>query len=122
MSKGDKIGGVSKTKVGEKTEIYDVIIVGGGVAGLSAGMYTVRLGLKSAVIGKDIGGMITLTQYIENWPGFKRINTFELTDMLEDHASSYGVKIIEKEVTSISIERNRFRCVVGDDRSSPMLL
>jgi alkyl hydroperoxide reductase subunit F len=85
-------------------------------------MYTVRLGLKSAVIGKDIGGMITLTQYIENWPGFKRINTFELTDMLEDHASSYGVKIIEKEVTSISIERNRFRCVVGDDRSSPMLL
>jgi thioredoxin reductase (NADPH) len=99
----------------DESSLYDVIIVGGGVAGLSAGMYAGRLGLKSAVIGKDIGGTITLTQYIENWPGFKKIETFELTDMLEEHATSYGVEIIEKEVTEISIERNRFKCVVGGD-------
>lgn len=54
-------------------------------------MYAGRLGLRSAIIGKDIGGTITLTQYIENWPGFKKIETFELTDMLEEHTSSYGV-------------------------------
>ncbi len=115
MGERGKISGAGGSKAGERTfSIYDVIIVGGGVAGLSAGMYAGRLGLRSAIIGKDIGGTITLTQYIENWPGFKKIETFELTDMLEEHATSYGVEIIEKEVTDISIEGNRFRCVAGD--------
>ncbi len=98
----------------ESRIMYDVIIIGGGVAGLSAGMYAGRLGLKTAVVGRDIGGTIILTRYIENWPGLKRIDTFELIDSLEEHASVYGTEIIEKEVTDISIEGNRFRVVAGD--------
>jgi thioredoxin reductase (NADPH) len=94
--------------------MYDVVVIGGGVAALSAGMYAGRLGLKAAVIGKEIGGTITLTNFIENWPGFKKIKTFELIDLLEDHATSYGIEIVEKEVLDASIEGNKFKVVTED--------
>jgi len=89
--------------------MYDLIIIGGGVAALSAGMYAGRLKLKTAVIGKDIGGTLILTKSIQNWPGEIDIDTFKLMDKLEEHAKSYGTEIIEEEVLDIIPEGNVYK-------------
>jgi len=88
---------------------YDFIVVGAGVAGLSAGMYAARLGLKSLVLGfasgseMPIGGTITTTKIVENWPGEIKISGQELAGKIRKHALSYDlVSVKEEEVESVS--------------------
>jgi len=52
---------------------YDVLIVGGGAAGLTAAIYTCRKKLKTAILSPDWGGQTLLTDHIENYPGFELI-------------------------------------------------
>jgi len=76
---------------------YDFAILGAGVTGLGAAMYAGRLNLRTVVVGnagvrsaaQDIGGMITLTDVVENYPGFIRLTGEELAQKLEAHARSY---------------------------------
>ncbi|HDH06872.1 MAG TPA: FAD-binding protein, partial [Thermoproteales archaeon] len=56
----------------------DIIIVGGGIAGLTAALYTSRQNLKTIVITMDIGGQLLITSEIQNYPGFKSISGLEL--------------------------------------------
>ena len=56
--------------------MYDVVIIGGASAGLTAAVYTSRQGLRTLVITKDIGGQAILTNDIENFPGFGHIGGF----------------------------------------------
>ncbi|MFH0890361.1 MAG: FAD-dependent oxidoreductase [Candidatus Aenigmatarchaeota archaeon] len=81
--------------------MYDLIIVGGGVVGLSAAMYAGRLNMKTALIGDSIGGAIMLTDVVENYPGFERISGTELAEKFRKHAENYDVEIIEAQVESI---------------------
>jgi thioredoxin reductase (NADPH) len=75
----------------------DVVIVGGGPAGLAAGIYTVRSGLKSAVIERGpLGGQIALTPIVENYPGFTRVPGKTLVDIMVSHALEY-VQIFQGE-------------------------
>ena len=77
----------------------DLVILGAGVTGLGAAMYAARLGLKTLVVGsageksaaQDIGGTITLTDVVENYPGFIRLTGEELAQKLEAHARSYDL-------------------------------
>lgn len=56
-------------------EFYDLIIIGGGPAGLSAGIYALRASMRTVLLEKaSAGGQITLTDAVENYPGFKNIN------------------------------------------------
>lgn len=87
-----------------ETKIYDVIIIGGGPAGLTAGLYCSRRGLKTLIITKDIGGQITRTGEIENYPGFEKISGAELAKKLFDQAKKFGTEIIFDEVKEISKE------------------
>jgi thioredoxin reductase (NADPH) len=80
---------------------YDVIIVGGASAGLSAALYTSRQGLKTLVVTKDIGGQALLTNDIQNYPGFPEIGGFELMSKFQEQASSYGTEFLYDEVTGI---------------------
>ncbi len=57
---------------------YDVVIVGGGAAGLTAGLYTGRKELKTLIITTDVGGQALLTDHIENYPGVDQISGAEL--------------------------------------------
>ena len=57
---------------------YDTIIIGGGCAGLGAAMYAGRLNLKTLIIADNFGGTITLTDVVENYPGFIRLSGQEL--------------------------------------------
>jgi thioredoxin reductase (NADPH) len=75
----------------------DVVIVGGGPAGLTAGIYTVRSGLRTAVIERDaLGGQVALTPIVENYPGFSQVGGKTLVDIMVSHALQY-VQIFQGE-------------------------
>ena len=75
----------------------DLIIIGAGPAGLTAGIYGARSGLRTVVIEKgNIGGLVAITPVVENWPGFKSIPGKELMDMITAQTKEY-VPILENE-------------------------
>jgi thioredoxin reductase (NADPH) len=79
-------------------EMYDVIILGGGPAGLSAGIYAMRAALKTVLIEKGLpGGQVAITKDVENYPGFIEIGGFELCEKFLQHAKHYNLEILEKE-------------------------
>jgi len=86
----------------------DVIIVGGGPAGLTAAIYCARRGLKTTVITKDIGGQITRTDVIENYPGFEAISGSELAKKFFDQAKKFGAEILFDEVKKITKKDDAF--------------
>jgi thioredoxin reductase (NADPH) len=84
-----------------KNEIYDVIIIGGGPAGLTAGMYAMRAALKTVLIERGVfGGQVAITKGVENYPGFIEIGGFELCEKFLEHAKSYDLEILQKEVVA----------------------
>ncbi len=79
-------------------QLYDVIILGGGPAGLTAGIYAKRAALKTVLIEKGVpGGQVAITKEVENYPGFIDIGGFELCDKFLQHARHYQLEVIEKE-------------------------
>jgi len=83
---------------------YEVIIIGGGPAGLTAGLYASRAGLKSLLIERGIvGGQIVNAALVENYPGFPQaISGLELGSLMHQQAARYGLEFIIGEVTDIS--------------------
>lgn len=80
----------------------DVVIIGGGPAGLSAGIYTERSGLKTAVIERDaLGGQVALTPVVENYPGFAQVGGKNLVDIMVSHALQYVTIFQGEEVLDI---------------------
>jgi thioredoxin reductase (NADPH) len=82
--------------------LYDVLVVGGASAGLTAAMYASRQGLKTLVVTKDIGGQALLTNAIENYPPFEHIGGFELMQKFEQQARNFGAEFAYEEVLSIT--------------------
>jgi alkyl hydroperoxide reductase subunit F len=72
--------------------LYDVIIIGGGPAGLSAAIYAARKVLKTIVISKDIGGQVAWTYDVDNYLGFSHIDTADLIAKFDEHVQKYGVE------------------------------
>jgi thioredoxin reductase (NADPH) len=85
---------------------YEVIIIGGGPAGLSAGLYSSRAGLKSLLIEKGApGGLITNAELIENFPGFPRgISGMELGQLMHQQATRHGLETLTAEATGIELD------------------
>jgi thioredoxin reductase (NADPH) len=77
--------------------VYDLIIIGGGVAGLGAAVYGARFELKVLVLAKNLGGLLQQTHTVENYIGFKSIGAMELTKNIIDHAKSYKQVNIKEE-------------------------
>jgi thioredoxin reductase (NADPH) len=73
---------------------YDLVIVGGGPAGLTAGLYAARANMSAVLLeGKDTGGEILNTDLIEDYPGFESVTGAELAQKMTDHARKFGLKI-----------------------------
>ena len=86
----------------EIKEPYEVIIVGGGAAGLVAGLYCQRAALKTVLFEKGlIGGQIAISKDVENYPGVEHIVGFELAERLVNHAKVFGLNVVQEEVASI---------------------
>jgi len=83
----------------------DLVIVGGGPAGLTAAIYAVRSGLETAVVERDIlGGQVATTPLVENYPGFTQVGGKALVDLLVSHALEYVTIFQGEEVTEIQPE------------------
>src|ERR1019366_2927608 len=79
-------------------ESCDLIIVGGGPAGLAAGLYAARMNLKTVLVnGGPIGGQLLNTELIEDYPGFESISGGDLASKMGDHARKFGLDIREFE-------------------------
>ncbi|WP_292485810.1 thioredoxin-disulfide reductase [Methanohalobium sp.] len=94
----------------------DLIIIGGGPAGIAAGIYAVRYGLDTYLLERTaIGGQISSSQEVENYPGFSSINGMELMNTFKAHAESIGVPIENKGVTGVRPEDDKI--VVSTDEN-----
>ncbi|MCL5665877.1 MAG: FAD-dependent oxidoreductase [Candidatus Thermoplasmatota archaeon] len=80
---------------------FDVIIVGGASAGLSAALYTSRQGLSTLVITKDIGGQALLADYIENYPGIMSVGGSALMESMKKQAEKYGTEFLYEELQEL---------------------
>jgi thioredoxin reductase len=77
--------------------LYDLAIIGGGPAGVAAGVYAARKKLRTIFITKDFGGQSTVSTGIENWIGTISISGFDLAKNLKAHLAAYAGKIIDIE-------------------------
>lgn len=86
-----------------QTLTYDIIIVGGGPAGMTAGLYAGRSMLRAAVLEKGIpGGELLNTDTIEDYPGFESIKGWELAQKFEEHAKKFGAEFLQESVVAIT--------------------
>ena len=95
---------------------YEVVVIGGGPAGLTAGLYASRAGLKSLLIERGIfGGQIVNARQVDNYPGFPDgISGFELASLMHEQAVKYGLETINDSVTSIRPGKNYSIITPGD--------
>lgn len=91
-----------------KENEYDLIVVGGGCAGYPAAVYASRFNLKTLVIAKEQGGLITTTHLVENYPGFISISGPELGKKLEEQVIANNVRIENDIVESIKKDDNYY--------------
>jgi thioredoxin reductase (NADPH) len=95
--------------------IYDLIIIGGGPAGLTAGLYAARGRIDCLLLEKlSPGGQVLNTDWVENWPGDKGISGFDLVDKIRDHAEHFGLTIENKEVVGLKLDGNVKEVILAD--------
>lgn len=83
-------------------QIYDLIIIGAGPAGITAGVYAARKRMSLLILTGNIGGQTTLTWDIQNYTGYQFISGMDLTKKLEEHTQQYGLDVHQdEEVTRI---------------------
>ena len=95
--------------------VYDVIIIGGGPAGLSAAIYTARSGLKTAIFeGMTVGGQLNTIVTLENYPGFPEgISGLKLTDSFTNQATNFGAELNYQNIDGIAKDGDLFKVSAG---------
>lgn len=103
-------------KLEKLDNIAPVVVIGSGPAGLTAAIYSSRLGFPTYLIhGSMPGGQLTQTSYIENWPGEKRIKGQDLMDKKQDQAKDLGVIFLNEKVESVDLSRWPYKIKTSED-------
>src|SRR5690348_5729766 len=90
-------------------DTYNLIIIGSGPAGLTAGIYSARAHLQPLIIeGKNPGGQLMGTSLVENWPGEKSILGPELMQKMREQAKVQGCTFLSQAVTSVDFSQRPF--------------
>lgn len=97
-------------------EDYEIAIVGGGPAGLTAGLYAARATRRTVCFERKVtGGQIALTSRVENYPGFvEGINGYDLAQQMQEQAERYGLEMRYDAVSAIEPDGDRFRVVAAE--------
>ncbi len=95
-----------------ESEILPVLILGGGMGGLTSALYLGRGGIEATVIeGKSAGGALTSAHLVENWPGEKSISGSALIEKIREQAASYGARFLTEEVVEVDVSKAPFKVV-----------
>lgn len=95
--------------------MYDIIIVGGGCAGLTAALYSARAGKKVLILeGSAVGGQITSSPMVDNYPGIAHMSGMEFADNLFSQVSEYGVELELDIVTDVKKDNDGTFTVTSD--------
>lgn len=101
------------------SDIYQVVIIGGGCSGLTAAIYTGRANLNPLVFAgsyQDKGGLLTKTSIVENFPSYPNgIEGYDLIVNMEEQAVNFGATIINEEVTEVDFEKRPFKVVTTNN-------
>lgn len=92
----------------DENKTYDLAIIGAGPAGLAASIYASRYGISHIVVGSLLGGQISETHLIDNYPGIEDATGFDFSQKLGHHAQKYGVEIVPTKVGKIEKENSGF--------------
>jgi alkyl hydroperoxide reductase subunit F len=108
---------LEEAKEPEPDVIYNLIILGGGPAAMSAAVYAARKMLNLAIVTKDFGGQIRETSEIENWLGFQNINAKDLADSFEEHVKGFDIPVsFGTEVVEVKKEKDAFKATTDDGK------
>ncbi|MCA9388815.1 thioredoxin-disulfide reductase [Candidatus Berkelbacteria bacterium] len=97
------------------SKVHNLIIIGSGPAGLTAGLYAARAELEPLIIGGlEAGGQLMLTTEVENFPGYESILGPELIDKITNHAKKFGTELIRENVTKVDFSSQPLKVWAGD--------
>ena len=97
-------------------QLYDLLVIGAGPAGLTASIYASRYKLSNLVVGKTLGGMMTYAHKVENYPGFVSISGIELGQKMGEQVKALGAQIIAENVGRIEKTEGGFRLKTESNR------
>jgi thioredoxin reductase (NADPH) len=103
----------------DSTQVENVIVIGGGVAGLSAAMYNARANLNPLVFaGSPPGGQLTLTTEVENFPGTDSIMGPELVNKIREQAKKFGTRIMDRNIVKVDFSKKPFEVYISETDGS----